>query len=199
MTISLPRPCQHHDAGTLHSACPGIGPAERERHPGDRRDGNRARTRNWCSRARGDYLGNRYFGHRGDRAGLRVPAMPVLILAVIPASQVATAGGVNLLIRSIGATASSAVLGTLLGAMAKRVAGHGCPQMVPSPDALKLAFLVACGAAFGGAIVAGLSMTSPEARQIRSGTCPLRPPQIIASMRRKCSMITYRYDWQNVT
>ncbi len=97
-------------------------------------------------------------------------AMPVLILAVIPASQVATAGGVNLLIRSIGATASSAVLGTLLGAMAKRVSGHGCPQMVPSPDALKLAFLVACCAAFGGAIVAGLSMTSPEARQIRSGT-----------------------------
>jgi MFS family permease len=86
-------------------------------------------------------------------------AMPALILAAVPPSQSAAAGGVNLLIRSIGAAACSAMLGSLMGALTITVAGPAGPVTAPSAAALRIAFLIGCCSALGGAAVAGLCGT----------------------------------------
>ncbi len=82
----------------------------------------------------------------GCGIGFAYGAMPALIMSAVPATEKASANGLNALMRSLGTTISAAVIGALLGALSQQVAG------VPVPT--QTGFLVAllCGA--GAALVA---------------------------------------------
>lgn len=86
----------------------------------------------------------------GAGVGLAYAAMPGLILAAVPNSESAAANGLNTLMRSIGTSASSAVMATLLAAMTQSFAGVD----FPTRDAFRLSFVVGAGTALVALVVA---------------------------------------------
>jgi predicted MFS family arabinose efflux permease len=90
-------------------------------------------------------------------------AMPALVLAAVPSSQSAAAGGMNILIRSVGAAAASAAFGTVLGTMTTTISVAGAGVTLPSRAAFRVAFLVAGGAALAGAAVAAVPVQRGQA------------------------------------
>ena len=93
----------------------------------------------------------------GGSLAFTFAAMPALVLDAVPASESAAANGMNLLIRSVGATVSSAVLVTVLGTMTTTAPAAGNRVTVPSGTAFRVAFCIASGAALAGAAVAAWS------------------------------------------
>lgn len=77
---------------------------------------------------------------------LTYSALPTLIVASVPASETATANGLNALMRAVGTATASAVFAAVLGAMSTTVAG----RELPTADA----FVVYFGIAGTGALVA---------------------------------------------
>ena len=76
-------------------------------------------------------------------------AMPTLVMApVVPLSETAAANGLNTLMRSLGTSFSSAVLGAIL---THEVVAYG-PVRLPSESAFRTVFLCA----FAAAVVAML-------------------------------------------
>lgn len=86
-------------------------------------------------------------GINGAGVGLAYAAMPGLILAAVPITETAAANGLNTLMRSIGTSASSAVMAMLLGSMSRSF-GDG---EVPTERAFHLSFAI-------GALVAGVGI-----------------------------------------
>ncbi|WP_018501728.1 MFS transporter [Parafrankia discariae] len=82
--------------------------------------------------------------------GLAYAAMPTLIMASVPASEGAAANGLNTLMRSIGTSTSSAVIGVVL---ANLTVSFGAAQ-VPSLTGLRVGFLIGAGAALAAFLVA---------------------------------------------
>lgn len=77
---------------------------------------------------------------------LTYSALPTLIVSNVPASETATANGLNALMRAVGTATASAVFAAVLGAMSTTVAG----RELPTADA----FVVYFGIAGTGALVA---------------------------------------------
>ncbi|WP_052509116.1 MFS transporter [Kitasatospora griseola] len=75
-------------------------------------------------------------------------AMPALIMGAVPASETAAANGLNALMRSIGTSTSSAVIGVVLAHMT--IDFHG--RALPSESGFRTAFVIGAGAA----VLAGL-------------------------------------------
>ncbi|MFD7644729.1 MFS transporter [Kitasatospora sp. NPDC059795] len=75
-------------------------------------------------------------------------AMPALIMGAVPASETAAANGLNALMRSIGTSTSSAVIGVVLAHMTVDFHGHA----LPSESGFRTAFLIGAVAA----VLAGL-------------------------------------------
>lgn len=65
----------------------------------------------------------------GTGIGLAFGAVPTLIISVVPASETAAANGVNALMRSLGTTSASAVLGVLLATMVHSLSGSQIPTL----------------------------------------------------------------------
>lgn len=84
----------------------------------------------------------------GGGTGLAYAAMPSLIMAGVPASETAAANGLNSLMRSIGTSVASAVVGAILAHMTVRMG----PVTLPSENGFRTGLLIGCG----GAIVAAL-------------------------------------------
>jgi MFS family permease len=78
----------------------------------------------------------------GVGVGLAYAAMPALIIAAVPASETAAANGLNTLMRSIGTSSSSAVVGMVVAHMTTRFAGTSVPSMA----GFRTTFLLGCGA-----------------------------------------------------
>jgi MFS family permease len=87
--------------------------------------------------------------------GFGYASMPALINAAVPMSETAAANGINALARSLGTAISSAVVGAILAGMTATFAGHE----VPTLTGLRVALLVAAGAA-GLAVV--LTLLIPQ-------------------------------------
>lgn len=87
----------------------------------------------------------------GIGIGIAYASMPALILGAVPASESGAANGLNTLMRSIGTSTSSAVVGVVL---AKMTLPMGDGPAVPSPDGFRTAFLIAAGAALLGLLIA---------------------------------------------
>lgn len=79
-------------------------------------------------------------------------AMPALIMSAVPLSETAAANGLNTLMRSIGTSSSSAVIGVVLAHMTTRLG----PYTVPSQAGFRTTLALGCGAALLALLVAAL-------------------------------------------
>ncbi|SED90183.1 Predicted arabinose efflux permease, MFS family [Streptomyces misionensis] len=77
-------------------------------------------------------------------------AMPALIMSSVPLSETAAANGFNSLMRSLGTTIGSAVIGVVLAHMTINLGGH----TIASKDGFRTGLLIGCGVALLSAAVA---------------------------------------------
>ncbi|MBQ1160949.1 MFS transporter [Streptomyces sp. A73] len=84
--------------------------------------------------------------------GLAYGAMPALIMGSVPLSETAAANGFNTLMRSLGTTIGSAVIGVVLAQLTITMGGHE----FASRDGFRTGLLIGCGVALVAAAVAAL-------------------------------------------
>ncbi|MFD7693264.1 MFS transporter [Streptomyces sp. NPDC059374] len=101
----------------------------------------------------------------GAGIGLAYSSLPALIVGAVPASETGAANGLNTLMRSIGTSVSSAVIGMVLANTANDVGGVAIPTM----HGFRLSFLIATGA-----VVLGLAFALLLPRQRPSAHPQLR-------------------------
>ncbi|CAM5731497.1 MFS transporter [Streptomyces fumanus] len=77
-------------------------------------------------------------------------AMPALIMSAVPLSETAAANGFNALMRSLGTTIGSAVIGVVLAQMTITLGGH----TLASEDGFRTGLLIGCGVALLSAATA---------------------------------------------
>ncbi|MFE1883111.1 MFS transporter [Streptomyces diastatochromogenes] len=86
----------------------------------------------------------------GAGIGLAYSSLPALIVGAVPASETGAANGLNTLMRSIGTSVSSAVIGMVLANTANNVGGVEIPTM----HGFHVSFLIATGAVAVGLLLA---------------------------------------------
>ncbi|WP_299531382.1 MFS transporter [uncultured Streptomyces sp.] len=79
-------------------------------------------------------------------------SMPALIMSAVPVSETAAANGFNTLMRSLGTTIGSAVIGVVLAQMTITMGGH----TLASEGGFRTGLLIGCGVALASAAVACL-------------------------------------------
>ncbi|MFI6350057.1 MFS transporter [Streptomyces sp. NPDC050560] len=77
-------------------------------------------------------------------------AMPALVMSAVPLSETAAANGFNSLMRSLGTTIGSAVVGVVLAQMTVTLGGH----TLASENGFRTGLLIGCGVALASAAVA---------------------------------------------
>ncbi|WP_405693249.1 MFS transporter [Streptomyces sp. NBC_01185] len=82
--------------------------------------------------------------------GLAYGAMPALIMSSVPLSETAAANGFNTLMRSLGTTIGSAVIGVVLAQMTTDLGGFS----LASEDGFRVGLTIGCGVALVAAAVA---------------------------------------------
>ncbi|MER8185816.1 MFS transporter [Kitasatospora sp. NPDC094015] len=97
-------------------------------------------------------------------------AMPALIMSAVPASETAAANGLNSLMRAIGTSTSSAVVGVVLAQLTVRMG----PVVLPSEQGFRVGFMIGLGAAVLAALV---TLAIPARRP--SGAMPPAAPQAV--------------------
>ncbi|MFJ8195854.1 MFS transporter [Streptomyces sp. NPDC096152] len=93
----------------------------------------------------------------GAGIGLAYSSLPALIVGAVPASETGAANGLNTLMRSIGTSVSSAVIGMVLANTAHPVGGVAVPTM----HGFRVSFLIATAAVALGLVLA-LCLPSPN-------------------------------------
>ncbi|MGW1914186.1 MFS transporter [Streptomyces sp. NPDC002076] len=86
----------------------------------------------------------------GAGIGLAYSSLPALIVGAVPASETGAANGLNTLMRSIGTSVSSAVIGMVLANTAKNMGGIAIPTM----HGFRVSFLIATAAVAVGLLMA---------------------------------------------
>ncbi|MCC2032063.1 MFS transporter [Microbacterium sp. BWT-G7] len=86
----------------------------------------------------------------GCGVGFAFGAMPALIMSAAPANEKAAANGFNSLMRSLGTTASAAIVGAVLGSMVHRVGEY----IFPTQGAFILSLVIGCIAALVASVIA---------------------------------------------
>ncbi|MET9828817.1 MFS transporter [Streptomyces sp. NPDC006385] len=86
----------------------------------------------------------------GAGIGLAYSSLPALIVGAVPASETGAANGLNTLMRSIGTSVSSAVIGMVLADTAHTVGG----VEIPTLHGFRVSFLIATGAVTIGLLMA---------------------------------------------
>ncbi|MEU5997199.1 MFS transporter [Streptomyces sp. NPDC047197] len=94
----------------------------------------------------------------GAGIGLAYSSLPALIIGAVPPSETGAANGLNTLMRSIGTSVSSAVIGMVLANTADHVGGVAIPTMT----GFRTSFLIATGAVALGLVFA---LFLPSARR----------------------------------
>ncbi len=104
----------------------------------------------------------------GAGIGLAYSSLPALIIGAVPASETGAANGLNTLMRSIGTSVSSAVIGMVLANTANDVGGVAVPTM----HGFRVSFLIATAAvAVGLALAFFLPRRRPESTtQLRASS-----------------------------
>ena len=104
----------------------------------------------------------------GAGIGLAYSSLPALIVGAVPASETGAANGLNTLMRSIGTSVSSAVVGMVLANTANDVNGVAVPTM----HGFRVSFLIATAAVALGLVLAlFLPRTRPAAKpQLRASS-----------------------------
>ncbi|GAA2570597.1 MULTISPECIES: MFS transporter [Streptomyces] len=86
----------------------------------------------------------------GAGIGLAYSSLPALIIGAVPASETGAANGLNTLMRSIGTSVSSAVIGMVLANTANDVGGVA----VPTLHGFRVSFMIAAAAVAVGLVLA---------------------------------------------
>lgn len=86
----------------------------------------------------------------GAGIGLAYSSLPALIMSAVPPSETGAANGLNALMRSIGTSVSSAVIGMVLASTANDVGGVAVPTM----HGFRVSFLIATAAVVVGIVLA---------------------------------------------
>ncbi|MER0484759.1 MFS transporter [Streptomyces sp. Edi2] len=86
----------------------------------------------------------------GAGIGLAYSSLPALIIGAVDPSETGAANGLNTLMRSIGTSVSSAVIGMVLAHMSQRVG----PATVPTLAGFRVSFLIATAAVLVGVVLA---------------------------------------------
>ncbi|MDR3083662.1 MAG: MFS transporter [Streptomyces sp.] len=104
----------------------------------------------------------------GAGIGLAYSSLPALIVGAVPASETGAANGLNTLMRSIGTSVSSAVIGMVLAGTAHQVNGLAVPTM----HGFRVSFVIATAAVALGLLAAlFLPGQRPSARtQLRASS-----------------------------
>ncbi|GAA3491270.1 MFS transporter [Streptomyces cremeus] len=103
----------------------------------------------------------------GAGIGLAYSSLPALIIGAVDPSETGAANGLNTLMRSIGTSVSSAVIGMVLADTADHVGGVA----VPTLHGFRLSFLIATGAVVAGVLLAlFLPGRRGPAGQLRAGS-----------------------------
>ncbi|NBE56017.1 MFS transporter [Streptomyces boluensis] len=103
----------------------------------------------------------------GAGIGLAYSSLPALIIGAVDPSETGAANGLNTLMRSIGTSVSSAVIGMVLANTADHVGGVAIPTM----HGFRIAFLIATGAVAVGVLLAVfLPGRRPAALQLRASS-----------------------------
>ncbi|CAL9586281.1 MFS transporter [Streptomyces sp. enrichment culture] len=97
----------------------------------------------------------------GAGIGLAYSSLPALIVGAVPASETGAANGLNTLMRSIGTSVSSAVVGMVLANTADNVGGVAIPTM----HGFRVSFLIATAAVAVGLLLALFLPKSPRPAQ----------------------------------
>ncbi|MFI5758182.1 MFS transporter [Streptomyces sp. NPDC051569] len=100
--------------------------------------------------------------------GFAYAAMPALIMGAVPASEGAAANGLNSLMRSIGTSTASAVMGVVLAHMTTDLG----PVSIPSEAGFRTTFMIGAGVALLAALVV---LAIPGARYGK-GAAAVSPP-----------------------
>ncbi|MFF7656850.1 MFS transporter [Streptomyces sp. NPDC007983] len=104
----------------------------------------------------------------GIGIGIAYSAMPTLIVSAVPARETGAANGLNTLMRSIGMSTSSAVVGVILAHQTTDFGGVA----LPSKDGFQMSFMVACAASVVGLFIA---FCLPARRRVSSGSVSSAP------------------------
>ncbi|MFG2448625.1 MFS transporter [Streptomyces sp. NPDC048512] len=110
----------------------------------------------------------------GAGIGLAYSSLPALIVGSVPASETGAANGLNTLMRSIGTSVSSAVIGMVLANTANHVGGAAIPTM----HGFRVSFMIATGAVAVGLV---LALFLPRQRQASA-------PQLRASSEEEAAL-----------
>ncbi|MCF3142158.1 MFS transporter [Streptomyces platensis] len=86
----------------------------------------------------------------GAGIGLAYSSLPALIIGAVDASETGAANGLNTLMRSIGTSVSSAVIGMVLADMSQKMG----PATVPTMSGFRVSFLIATAAVLVGVALA---------------------------------------------
>lgn len=98
----------------------------------------------------------------GAGIGLAYSSLPALIVGAVDASETGAANGLNTLMRSIGTSASSAVIGMVLANTSVHMGGVA----VPSMHGFRLSFMIATGAVLVGLVLAAFLPSQRPARRL---------------------------------
>ncbi|MCB5908969.1 MFS transporter [Streptomyces pinistramenti] len=93
----------------------------------------------------------------GAGIGLAYSSLPALIIGAVDPSETGAANGLNTLMRSIGTSVSSAVIGMVLAHMSQPMG----PVTVPTMGGFRVSFMIATGAVVIGLVVAAF-LPSPR-------------------------------------
>jgi MFS family permease len=110
----------------------------------------------------------------GVGIGLAYAAMPALIMSAVPRAETASANGVNTLMRSIGTSTSSAVVGVVLA----HLTTHFGAVDLPSQGGFRVALAIGGVAALAGILVASFI---PGRRVSPDGRVALGSPALLPS------------------
>ncbi|MEW2132602.1 MFS transporter [Streptomyces sp. NPDC005435] len=95
----------------------------------------------------------------GAGIGLAYSSLPALIVGAVPASETGAANGLNTLMRSIGTSVSSAVIGMVLANTAQPVGGG---LAIPTMHGFRVSFLIATAAVLVGLTLAFFLPRTPR-------------------------------------
>ncbi|PVC96164.1 MFS transporter [Streptomyces sp. CS090A] len=90
----------------------------------------------------------------GAGIGLAYSSLPALIIGAVDPSETGAANGLNTLMRSIGTSVSSAVIGMVLANTSVTMGSAQGPVQVPSMEGFRISFLIATGAVLIGLVLA---------------------------------------------
>ncbi|MFB6776381.1 MFS transporter [Streptomyces sp. NPDC056352] len=95
----------------------------------------------------------------GAGIGLAYSSLPALIIGAVDPSETGAANGLNTLMRSIGTSVSSAVIGMVLANTSVRMG----PVSVPSMEGFRTSFMIATGAVMIGLVLAAFLPSQRDA------------------------------------